>query len=331
MNRQAKNNEELLMINARFLTRFYEMFNTYKKLIPEELKIAINGIDISSDEDIEELARNFSYAGITVENIRNFINLSKLNTELTKIKESFEAIREIKKEYDDVSDLVAEYNTDVQELNSMFESYLTEEERKTNPSELLSAKSLLVFGSKIEESRKRTMESKSGKTTESMKSICAVFKAMTDYEYQQIRQKGVIHQVQDPTRNKGVEIDGLAVERMGTGTSKVIYLRLPVTESNKEKIQRQLGRSEIDNIYLIMDFGDFHNESISEKQLYRDAFFRIKKDEEMYTEIISLFGKDFTGNKEKEAMALIERGAEIVSNLSKEPRKELTTSPQSSL
>ena len=61
--------------------------------------------------------------------------------------------------------------------------------------------------------------------------------------------------------NEPCYFDGKAFERTGRGSTKVNYIRISVSENNRNKIKEYLN-IDFDTVFLVVNYGDFKNEGI---------------------------------------------------------------------
>ena len=173
---------------------------------------------------------------------------------------------------------------------------------------------LIIYPSSIEESRRRTINAHSGREEQTKKSVANLIEQLNKVDYQSLRKKGVIHQILESGFNTQCYIDGNAYERLGRGTTKVSYIRVPISAYNKEIVKQEFN-IDFDTLYLVVNYGDYKNEGYDEKRYYVEVFADFQKNIEELRQIISIFRNDFTSQTRPIAMNLINNGFRITEDL----------------
>ena len=184
----------------------------------------------------------------------------------------------------------------------------------------------IIYLSSIEEERKNTMNTKSGKAIISMSNICKEIIKLEKYDYDLLKNNCQIHVVQDYGRGGVsyiVSSEEIKYTRIGGGTTKVGFIIVPLSQENGNLLRRKYNNDSFKYLILVINFGDFKNEGIDERRLYQNFRIRTDKYEYEIEEVIRLFKEPFTPDSFEKACYMIENGISITNSLSTEPLKPI--------
>ena len=195
-----------------------------------------------------------------------------------------------------------------------FDSYEELKPQETNPT------NLIIYSSYIDESKNRTINAHSGKEEQTQKAVAKFIQQLAQADYQSLRTKGCIHQMLNVGENTPCYIEGNAFERIGSGTTKVNYLRLSVSKKNREAIRENLG-IDFGTLYFVLSYGDFKNEGISEEDYYRTVYSDMFKYNSELLHTVNLFANDFTSDTLATAINIIKDGIKTTDEMTSAIKK----------
>jgi len=202
----------------------------------------------------------------------------------------------------------------------------------SNLLELSNSCNFIVYLSNVDNERNITISSKSGKGNAVIGNICKEIDLLRKSNYELLRQNSKIHQINDSLRrNSGVLLtsNNLAFERIGGGSTKVGYIRVPIVQSNLELLKKKYNNFNLRYLMLIICFGDFINDGIEEKRLYARFNSEADRYSEEIEDIIKIFREPFTPETFVLACSMIENGVDIVNSLRDNPMKSLSNNDKS--
>ncbi|MBR4231393.1 MAG: hypothetical protein IKR74_04495 [Bacilli bacterium] len=213
-------------------------------------------------------------------------------------------------------DELEEYQGAINELQGEGETYLNDINVPIQGDETIdfNDSNLIIYSNYIDESKQKIINSHSGKGEETQKSIANIIEQLKVADYFGLRKKGYIHQIVQVDANKPCYIEGNAFERIGRISTKVNYIRIPISDNNREVIKKLLN-SDFSMLYLVVSYGDFSNEGLDERRYYSEIYADFKKHYQELVAIINLFKYDFTDETKLIAMDLINKGFEITEDL----------------
>ena len=110
-------------------------------------------------------------------------------------------------------------------------------------------------------------------------------------------------------------IDGYAFERITSNDiTKVNYIRVPVNQKKRQTIKEEFN-IDFDTLYLIVSYGDFMNEGLSEQQFYNQVYLDLQRHKSEVLAIIDMFRCDFTKETAPIARHFITEGFKITEEL----------------
>ena len=293
-----------LDLDQTFLDRLKEIRYKYEGQIPEGLKYYFR--NILNGEDLEMYMQTY---GLSKEDLLKYARVCKILNIYDQIIDLVELAKEEAEE-------IGEYQEILEELQDEGEGFIDnfkasqEEEITLNPGNI----NILIYPSYIEESKQRTLNSRSGKEEQAQKSVANLFEQLGKANYQELRKKGRIHQNVQTDNKKPCYVNGSAFERIGGGTTKINYFRISVSEKNREDIKKAFN-IDFDTFYLVTNYGDFKNEGVDENQYYIDSYGDLKKNMQEILTIMEIFENDFTPETLPIAMNIISNGFRITEEL----------------
>ena len=159
-----------------------------------------------------------------------------------------------------------------------------------------------------------------------MSSVCKELRALNQSNYNELVKKSMIHHIVEKGQSfVGCELtsDKLNFVRIGIRCTKVGYVKIPVFQSNLDVLMKKYNNNNLRYILMVVDFGDFKNEGISEYVLYSRFISNARKREREMEDIIKIFKEPFTPETLEIACSIIERGADITRHLNENPTVSL--------
>ena len=142
--------------------------------------------------------------------------------------------------------------------------------------------------------------------------------------YELLRRNQKIHQINGSDRSQLVITKyNLAYERIGSGSTKISYVRVPVCSENSQFLSNKYNNKNWKYIMLIVGFGNFKNEGISEEKLYDRFRSKVFKDIKEIEKIIEIFNRPFNEETSEIACNIIEQGLMNIQSLTDDPNESL--------
>ena len=299
-------------IDNEFLNKIKTMVYPYEDKIPEGIYYYYD--DILKGNNLEMYMQTYS---LTKEELLKYARIVKI---MEIYKEISDLVDILKDTVDELKkDEVDEYKEIIDELQVTGEEYMSDfdlDEEDNNEIENLDNANLIIYPSYINESKEKTINAHSGKEEKTQKAVANLIEQISKLNYQELRSKGYIHQNQEMGNNKACYVDGNAFERMGRGSTKVNYIRISVSEKNRNELKNYLNM-EFDTFYFVICYGDFKNEGIDELKYFNEIYINLKKHMDEILFIINIFKNDFTNETRPIALALVNDGFKITEDLTK--------------
>ena len=187
--------------------------------------------------------------------------------------------------------------------------------------ELINVSNFILYTSNVEERRKAMVgdESTHGKTV--MKGICNKIAALYQVNYQALL--GDFHRINKNRNDYYFTRYNIVYRRYGDNINKIGFVVVPVSNHNLARLKKVYNNDKVGFLILIIDFGNFKIERISEDELYEN----FKRDSQRLTSeiesIIEVFKVPFTPESFEVAKSMIERGADITRSLNDNPYESL--------
>lgn len=301
---------ETVNIDKDVLDRIKVIIYRYDGKIPESMSYYYN--DILNGNNIDIYMQTYSLSREELMKYARICRVEKIYEEISEL------MKMLKTEVDELEkEDIDEYQGFVQELQGEGERYISDINDSLEPEDegiAFNDNNLIIYPSSIEESRRRTINAHSGREEQTQKSVANLIEQLNKVDYQSLRKKGVIHQILESGFNTQCYIDGNAYERLGRGSTKVSYIRVPINANNKEEVKREFN-IDFDTLYLVVNYGDYKNEGYDEKRYYAEVFADFQKNLEELKNILSIFRNDFTSQTRPIAMNLINNGFRITEDL----------------
>ena len=296
-------------MDESFLEEIKSIIYKYKSEIPNGLEFYYK--DVLAGINDEAMANMFN---MSIEDLRKYAMVCKIIADYNDVCEGLAIIDDENVDPDEKQ----EYQETVDELTDavrMQVGVIRDLENEEKESDVIDASvNLIIYAKHIDDSMNRTRSSRNGRGDEAQKKVANLIRLLRDSDYQSLRKKGLMHQVKTSVGNDECYIEKNAFERIGGRTTKVNFIRVPISEKNRETI-KQYTRSDFDTLFLIISFGDFKNEQISEKKFYSMVYSDMEKNKDAIVEIINLFKNDFTDQTLSIAMEIINNGFVITEEL----------------
>ena len=295
--------------NELFLERIKQIKYHYEEKIPNGLYHYYD--DILNGNNIQMYMQMFL---LSKEGLIKYARVCKI---LDIYKEILALVEIIETEADILEkDELEEYQGAINELQGEGETYLNDINVPIQEDETIdfNDSNLIIYSDFIDESKQKIINSHSGKGEETQKSIANIIEQLKVADYFDLRKKGYIHQIVQVDANKPCYIEGNAFERIGRISTKVNYIRIPISDNNREVIKKYLG-SDFSMLYLVVSYGDFANEGLDERRYYSEMYADFKKHYQELVAIINLFKDDFTDETKLIAMDLISKGFGITEDI----------------
>lgn len=273
---------EKLNFNEALFERIKKIKFQYEGKIPESLKHYYN--DILKGNDLDMFMQAYSLSK------KELIKYARICKVMEIYKDVFDLIEVIKQELSELEkDEIIEYQEVINELQSEGETILDDIESSLEDDiDIVKRNNLIIYSPFIDESYERTINAHSGKEEQTQKRVANLIKKINNIDYQSLRKKGLMHQILETDSKNPCYIDGNAFERASNGATKLNFIRIPISEKNKEVIKRTFN-TDFDTFYLIVSYGDFQNEGIDEKRFYNKVYLEFKKYYQEILNIINLF------------------------------------------
>lgn len=295
-------------MDESFLEEIKSIIYKYKSEIPNGLEFYYK--DVLAGINDEAMANMFN---MSIEDLRKYAMVCKIIADYNDVCDGLAIIDDENVDQDERQ----EYQETVDELTDavrMQVGVIRDLENGEKESDLIDASvNLIIYAKHIDDSKNRTRNARSGRENEAQKKVANLIRLLRDSDYQSLRKKGLMHQLKT-IANDECYIDNNAFERIGGGTTKVNFIRVPISEKNRETI-KQYTRSDFNTLFLIISYGDFKNEQISEKKFYNMVCSDMEKNKDTIVEIINLFKNDFTDQALSIAMEIINNGFVITEEL----------------
>jgi len=330
--------------DKKFERLYFRLIEKYNINLTLELKNAIKIILAEQDENnkkmlIEQIKEVFK---LSDKQLEEYMQVVKMEILYITIVDDLNAIIELVSEN---SSLFGEMNEEILEIESLKNEFMDvlvqidrvskenkeseiEENANIHP-ELSSVSNFIILSEDVENDRISTLQSKSGKENMALLKILKEITILMNSNFESLRKSGKIHQINEPTKG-GIIITehNVAYERIGGSTSKVDYIRVPICKENKERLSKKYQNNNWRYLILIIGFGDFKNEGISEYKLYDNLRRKLLINIEEIERIIEIFSKPFTEESFKIATDMIEQGFSSIKSLSINPLNPLPISKQ---
>ena len=287
---------ETVNIDKDVLDRIKVIIYHYDGKIPESMSYYYN--DILNGNNIDIYMQTYSLSREELMKYARICRVEKIYEEISEL------MKMLKTEADELEkEDIDEYQGFVQELQGEGEKYISDINDSLEPEDegiAFNDNNLIIYPSSIEESRRRTINAHSGREEQTQKSVANLIERL--------------NKVEESGFNTQCYIDGNAYERLGRGSTKVSYIRVPINANNKEEVKREFN-IDFDTLYLVVNYGDYKNEGYDEKRYYVEVFADFQKNIEELRQIISIFRNDFTPQTKEVAMNLITNGFRITEEL----------------
>ena len=294
---------EELNLDQLLIDKIKKLTFQYDKKIPNGVKFYYK--DILTGQNLETYMQSYSLSKEELINYARICKLIEIYKELLALLESYKAEAKVigTEELEIYRDMMEELQNEGEEYLSNFE----EEDVDKDSIDYSDNTNLLIYPKFIDESEERTINAHSGREEQTQKSVANILVQLNQANYQELRKKGYVHQVVDVSSNRPCYIEGIALERLGRGTTKLHFMRLPLSEKNREYIKKTFN-VDFDALCLVVQYGDFKNEACDEKKYYNDAYFEFRKHLPEVLSIIEIFKNDFTPQTLSIAMMIINEG-----------------------
>ena len=299
-----------LNFDQSFVNRIKNVIFEYEDKIPESMhyyyKDILDGNNLEmymstyslSKEDLLKYARVCRIIAISKE-------MSGLMEILTSELDSLE-----NEEIQEYSEVIGELQDEGEEFLKDISSTEEEENKDIN----FQGENLIVYSTSIDDSYERTIGAHSGKEEQTQRAVANLIEQLSKAPYLNLRTKGYIHQNQEMGNNKSCYVDGNAYERLGRGSTKVNYIRVPISENNKTEL-KQTFKIDFDTMYLVLYYGDFKNEGMDELKFYNEIYLDLKKHYSEVLNIINIFKNDFTNETRSIAYNFVNNGFKLTDEL----------------
>lgn len=317
---------------------YIKLMEKYKGKLNDSLvnmiRIAIN--DSNSDSrrlQLEAIKESFN---LSDKELNKYVTILRIESMYINMCNELEAILELVSNDEDlISDLSEEINEieiKIEEFRKLISSFYNDSEKSHKYSfdgnndkedvsslELSTNSNFLIFLSNVDELRKNTVQSRSGIWRNSMAKICNEMISLSCYSYGSLISKGESHNINDNGKHVEFTSRHLQFRRTGGGTTKVGYVKVPVISNNLVTLKNKYKNNNLEYIFIVVGFGDFVNEGISEEKLYGNFISIGRKWENEIEKIISIFSNPFTPESFALACSIIEHGVDVVDSLRNNP------------
>jgi len=228
---------------------YVHLIQKYNKEITTNMKNAIKIILSEKDIDNRNMLINQvkDIYQLTDKQLEEYILVIKLELLYTIMMDNLSAISELLSEnndlFGDMEEEMLEINNMRQEIEDILvkideiskEKITLEETDNNEYQELSSVSNFIILLDKIEEDRIKTIYSRSGKGQIAMSSILKEMNLFMNSNYDSLRKKGKIHQLNDVNKTQIVITKhNLAYERIGSITTKITYIRVPLVPHSSQ-------------------------------------------------------------------------------------------------
>ena len=235
----------------------------------------------------------------------------------------------------DLTEEFGEIATIKETLKSLIEKHLRKIEEKPNkysfshnpsnveptyPVELSTNCNFLLYLSNVDELRENTVSSKSGKGQGAISSVYKELSLLGQRSYDDLLRNSLVHHIL-VQRCVGCKLtnDDLNFVRIGNGSTKIGYVKIPVLQENLDVLKERYNNKNLDFLIMVVEFGDFKNEGISEEKMYLRFISNGYKMSSEMEDIIKIFKEPFTEENLEKACSMIESGADITRHLKESP------------
>lgn len=292
----------------KIIDRIKKIIYQYEDKIPKGLEFYYE--DILNGNNLEEYEKTF---GISKEELFKYARICRI---IAIYKDVCDLVDILDKEADilEQGELLG-YQENLSELEMEGEEFLSIiEDEEEEMIDYGNSTNIIIYSDHINESKERTKTARSGKIEQTQKAIATLINQLRSADYQSLRKKGYIHQNQVMGSNEPCYFDGKAFERTGRGSTKVNYIRISVSENNRNKIKEYLN-IDFDTVFLVVNYGDFKNEGIDELKYFNEVYLDLKRHSREILEIINIFKNDFTPQTFEEAIQFITKGFKITEEI----------------
>lgn len=315
---------------------YIKLMEKYKGKLNDSLvnmiRLAIN--DSNSDSRILQLDAIKESFNLSDKELNQYVTILRIESMYINMCNELEVILDLVTNDEDlINDLgeeIKEIETKIGEFRKLISSFYNDSEKnykysfegnnneEVNSSELSTNSNFLIFLSNVDELRKNTVESKSGKSQISMSKVCNAMSSLSCYSYESLISNGTIHHINEYGKHVTLTNYKLEFMRFGGGTTKVGYVKVPISRENLEMLNRKYN-SNLRYMLIVIGFGDFANEGIAEDKLYRNFISNANKLENELEETIKVFNNSFTPESFALACSIIEHGVDVVDSLRNKP------------
>ena len=301
---------EKIDYDQSFIERIKNIKYRYEGKIPESMYYYYN--DILQGKNIETYMQTYS---LSKEDLIRYARVCRIIVIYNDIIDLLKIINEEaelleKEEIQEYKAIIGSLKSEGEEVLNIVNGL----EEQVDLDEFAYNANLIIYSDFIEESKQRTLNAHSGKEQQTQKGVANLIEQLNKANYFNLRKKGYIHQNQQMGNNKPCYIEGNAFERIGRGSTKVNYIRLSISDINREEIKNRF-HTDFDMLYLVVSYGDFKNEGFDELQYYNEIYIELKKHYDEIMAIINVFKNDFTEETRIVAMNMISKGFETTEEL----------------
>lgn len=306
------------------------------------LKMLDVAVSLNDDESkrlqCEAIKETFNLSN---KQLNDYLLIVKIKKMYQSLQEDLEAILDMIKEderlCEDSADVIEEIIARKNMISTLIEKHFGKVEDQTNkysfshnpsnaeqsyPAELSSNCNFLIYLSNADECRENTISSKTGRGQESISRVSKELKMLSKSNYDELVKKGMIHHIIEKGQGfVGCELtsDKLNFFRFGSRSTKVGYVKMPILQDNLDILRNRYKSFNLKYIMIVIEFGDFLNEGISEYVLYSRFISNARKREREMEDIIKIFKEPFTPETLEIACSMIERGVDITRHLNESP------------
>lgn len=264
-------------------------------------------VSVSSKENLKYFTENFL-------NVNDDILLQYCKYILDKLLDDlFFTINNPEYGIEELYEIMEENNTfnDVRYLYVYMNNILATKEKDVD---LSNDTNLLITFDNVDEIIDILTKNQTGSSEISLNKAKGAFNTLRKTRYNDPEMLRKVHKVVDNDRGHDLKITdhNIFIERYSTsGSTKVLFLKMPVDDSNKEIIKNILGNKNFENIYFVTGFGDFSYSGYDEYDFYR-IFIKIAYDRiDEIQKFVDLISKpliyDLDGKKIDKTHELIEK------------------------
>lgn len=311
--------------------------NTLKGALLKMLEVTVSLKDDESKKlQCEAIKETFN---LTDEELNDYLLIVKIKKMYQTLEEDLEMILEMISDdeslYNDLSEEINEIVARKNMISALIDKYFGKIEEKPNkysfshnpsnveptyPVELSTNCNFLLYLSNVDELRENTVSSKSGKGQGAISSVYKELSLLGQRSYDDLLRNSLVHHIL-VQRYVGCKLtnDDLNFVRIGNGSTKIGYVKIPVLQENLDVLKKRYNNKNLDFLIMVVEFGDFKNEGISEEKMYlRFISDGYKMSSEM-EDIIKIFKEPFTEENLEKACSMIESGADITRHLKESP------------